>query len=172
MCVLFCSNARCRGVAAVVVVPLFLRVLLTNTHTKQVRLTTVCVNTQYLVHSIVVAIDLFIFSISHCHRVAKIAACVPAVLFAIVYSQRKLVVFEIMETTALAIVATVAESYQHMRLHRSGHVFEHKSFRRRLLEDLLDGSSGVLYTSFFGLVLVECLELFELGGDTLYCEVW
>ena len=156
------------------------------TFTTVYRLTFDCVNAVYLVHSLVIFLDLMIGNIASRNLLFNLAINILALTCAMVYKCFSVIVIELFETTAMAVIASIyglCVKFKHRRaiedhLSSGKHYYKlHKILQKRfgktmfefIIEEFIDGSSGIMYTSFAGLVFIEFAGLYWDNKSYLYC---
>ena len=151
------------------------------------RLTFGCVNAVYLVHSIVIFVDLLIGNFFCRSILFNCTLNIIALTVAILYKCFSEIVLELFETTLMAAIASIYGLYVKYKHRRSIETFSTsddyyqlhvyfqrifgKSFLEFGIEEFIDGSSGIMYTSFAGLIFVE-ITGFIFGTDNksyVYC---
>ena len=153
------------------------------------RLTFDCVNIVYLIHSIVIFTDLLLAAILTRSVIFNLSLNIIAISHAIWYKCTGRVVTELTETTAMAIVASIYSlmlKFRHRRQIESVSHHENQWYQMHMylqdklgttpiefiVEEFLDGAAGIMYTSFFGLVISEIAVINTASGNNyLYC-IW
>mmetsp|Transcript_17817 Transcript_17817/g.19849 ORF Transcript_17817/g.19849 Transcript_17817/m.19849 type:complete len:193 (-) Transcript_17817:55-633(-) len=134
-----------------------------------VRLTFGCISTTYLIHSIVIFIDLLLASILCINPHFHVALNTIVAASILGYMFTRMAVFEYLETTLMAVFASI---YGFVLRYQKSKIPDRESRDRHfisyVLKEFLDGSSGVMYTSFMGLVIAETLNAFDDEGSTTY----
>lgn len=153
------------------------------------RLTFGCINAVYLVHSIVIFVDLLIANFFCRSFLFNCTLNIIALSLALAYKCFPEIVIELFETTLMAVIASLYGLYVKYKHRRSIETFSStdeyyllhvylqkifgKTFVEFIVEEFIDGSSGIMYTSFAGLIFIEIVGL-VLGTDNkshLYC-IW
>ena len=151
------------------------------------RLTFGCVNAVYLVHSIVIYIDLLIGNFFCRSILFNCTLNIISLSLAMIYKCFPEIVLELFETTLMACIASLYGSYvkykhrrsietlsnadDYLKLHKYLQKIFGKTFVEFIIEEFIDGSSGIMYTSFAGLIFMEIVGLI-LGTDDkapVYC---
>ena len=139
----------------------------------------------YLIHSIVILLDLVLMHFSVRNIKTNVISIISVLIYSILFILFAHFMIEIVETLSLATFVTVYQSFNHthqkeellieychayledgiegnMEAH-ADHVRRfleqdvHKARIRHCIEDFFEDSSGILYTSFFGLLLDEIM---------------
>jgi len=166
----------------------FLVFAMVSTFITVFRLTFGCVNAVYFVHAIVIFIDLLIGNFFCRSLLFNCTLNILSLTLSIVYKCYPELVLELLETTLMAVIASVYGLYIKYKHRRSIETFSTnaddyyqlhiylqklfgKTFFEFIIEEFIDGPSGIMYTSFTGLIIIEIVGL-VLGSDNksyVYC---
>lgn len=142
------------------------------------RLSFGCINPVYFVHSMVIFADLTLANVLSNSIIFNLSLNLVAITCVILYKCFSLLLIELVETTLMAVLASMLELALKYRVEASNDTWKHHYELKRhgehnvfvfLIEEFLDGAAGIMYTSFAGLVFAEVVGLLVNNKAYVYC---
>ena len=136
-----------------------------------------CVSAVYLVHSLVIFVDLVLANALSSSWLFNLALNIVALTCTLLFKCFGLLLIELVETTLMAVLASLLGLYLKFRTevydtpahHFNLHEGHGQTLLTFLVEEFLDGAAGIMYTSFAGLVFAEMMGLLVDHKAPVYC---